>query len=305
MIYEIKTVDGVKTKVPLTGNGYGLPLGTWISYEGTCPDGFIESEQTFNTTTYAALYALLGTNKVPARFDHSVLSDWEQIHAETDTTAPVLFTADYDGYLHTQSNSEVADKQTGVIVRITHNGTMTMLWTCGRPYDGGGRDIFYQKGDTIQINGLLDGQETYTVFNAYKREFKRHLAIKATPAYVEPDTVSDMVNTLRTQDSYSLEEVNTGKKWIDGKPIYRKVFTGLNIATTSSRWFATNIDSSDIDCIVHSQMIGIDSNALYQENEFECIGMVAVNKNTKKLDIDTFGSVTVKKIAIEYTKTTD
>lgn len=33
---------------------------------------------------------------------------------------------------------------------------------------------------------------------------------------------SNVINTLNEQRSYSTEEVNTGKKWIDGKPIYRK-----------------------------------------------------------------------------------
>ena len=66
MIYEIKTVNGVKTKVPLTGDGYGLPLGTIIAYEGSVPDGFLACDgSAYNTTTYSALYALLGVGTTP------------------------------------------------------------------------------------------------------------------------------------------------------------------------------------------------------------------------------------------------
>ena len=126
--YLVKTVGGVKTKTQLTDKGYGLPLGTIIAYEGSVPDGFLACDgSAYNTTTYSALYALLGVN-----------------------TTPNL---------------------------TSQNMTNTDGW-----------------------------------------------CIKATPAYVEPDTVSDMVHTMRVQDSYSTEEVNTGKTWIDGKPIYRKVF---------------------------------------------------------------------------------
>ena len=119
------------------------------------------------------------------------------------------------------------------------------------------------------------------------------------------DVTEGVRDVVSTMESYSTAETDTGKNWIDGKRIYRKVYTELNIATTTSGWIVTDIDASDIDCIVHSQMIGIDYNTLYTENEFECVGMVAVNKNTKKLDIITVGYiVTVKKIVVEYTKTT-
>lgn len=129
--------------------------------------------------------------------------------------------------------------------------------------------------------------------------------IKAKESGMPTDVTEGVRDVVSTMESYSTAETDTGKNWIDGKRIYRKVYTELNIATTTSGWIVTDIDASDIDCIVHSQMIGIDYNTLYTENEFECVGMVAVNKNTKKLDIIIVGYiVTVKKIVVEYTKTT-
>ena len=66
MIYEIYTENGTKKKRALTGNGYGLPLGTIIAYEGSVPDGFLACDgSAYNTTTYSALYALLGVNTTP------------------------------------------------------------------------------------------------------------------------------------------------------------------------------------------------------------------------------------------------
>ena len=223
MIYEIYTENGTKKKRALTGNGYGLPLGTWISYEGTCPDGFIESEQTFNTTTYASLYAMLGTNKIPARFDHSVLSDWESITISTDSNNPTVM--DYDGFLHNDSN---ASNMT-FFVSQDNGFTWRKFYTLLDAHNE--RDsvtAIVNKGDLVYTQNISSG--TYGAF------FKRHLAIKATPAYVEPDTVSDMVNTLRTQDSYSTSEVNTGKKWIDGKPIYKRSYICTTQITVANDW---------------------------------------------------------------------
>jgi len=218
MIYEIYTENGTKKKRALTGNGYGLPLGTWISYEGTCPDGFIESEQTFNTTTYASLYAMLGTNKVPARFDHSVLSDYEDIQSSVPITlqngVPLpkadSYIVPYDGFITLGGNG------------TPYNLVLFVNGEVGLSFYGtnGGWSTPVKKGDYVSISSGP------TILFVKARYYKRHLAIKATPAYVEPDTVSDMVNTLRTQDSYSTSEVNTGKKWIDGKPIYSRVLQG-------------------------------------------------------------------------------
>jgi len=286
MIYEIYTENGTKKKRALTGNGYGLPLGTWISYEGTCPDGFIESEQTFNTTTYASLYAMLGTNKVPARFDHSVLSDWESITISTDSNNPTIM--DYDGIININCNSSTTMYLNGQLVVTTPS---SIFYT---------REVSFVKGDRIYLLNNVAG-------NTKVRYYKRHLAIKATPAYVEPDTVSNMVNTLRTQDSYSTSEVNTGKKWIDGKPIYKKTW----YSTTNWANNQTVGNIADFDSLVSLHSISRNSAAgRYYDNYTD-----DTHANCASID-DTTGNVVVNRIGnfvnnspawvtIEYTKTTD
>ena len=47
-------------------------------------------------------------------------------------------------------------------------------------------------------------------------------AIKATSGLTE-NQQENVLNTINENNSYSTEEHPTGKKWIDGKPIYRKV----------------------------------------------------------------------------------
>lgn len=50
-------------------------------------------------------------------------------------------------------------------------------------------------------------------------------AIKATSGLTE-NQQENVLNTINENNSYSTEEHPTGAKWIDGKPIYRRVYTG-------------------------------------------------------------------------------
>lgn len=192
--------------IPLTGDGYGLPLGTIIAYEGSVPDGFLACDgSAYNTTTYSALYALLGVNTTPNLTSQKM----------TNT----------DGW-----------------------------------------------------------------------------SIKATPAYVEPDTVSDMVHTMRVQDSYSLEEVNTGKTWIDGKPIYKRVYN-ISLTFNSIVWKDSGITNTTIDVITNSCCFGYDRSLPNQLTKFAA-SIVSKNANNNLMVFGyNLGSYT--HILIEYTKTTD
>ena len=292
MIYEIYTENGTKKKRALTGNGYGLPLGTWISYEGTCPDGFIESEQTFNTTTYASLYAMLGTNKVPARFDHSRLGDYEAITISSDANNPTVMP--YDGFF-----TFLMPMGTVGILNINEVAIFQDLKRDGSWSVSSSVTVPFKKGDNLYYSRL-----DATPLVSKVAYYKRHLAIKATPAYVEPDTVSDMVNTLRTQDSYSTSEVNTGKKWIDGKPIYRKVYRGITNGQS--------IGISDIYEVVNIQAIasarlGYDKYLLMPWAWNDNDTAVAVSSDFKWMIYikDTFVNSACISVILEYTKTTD
>lgn len=53
------------------------------------------------------------------------------------------------------------------------------------------------------------------------------------------------VNAMNT---YFTDEVNTGKKWIDDKPIYRKVLSGTTPTTSGSLLYSSN----SIENIIHS-----------------------------------------------------
>lgn len=66
------------------------------------------------------------------------------------------------------------------------------------------------------------------------------------------DTVEDTGDKFdKSYLSYSTEETLTGGTWIDGKPIYRKVLTGLSYSFGSSSWNNTDIDMTGIDTLVN------------------------------------------------------
>ena len=59
---------------------------------------------------------------------------------------------------------------------------------------------------------------------------------------------ADMWNGMAWNYDYSLSEINTGKKWVDDKPIYRKVVNVQNIPITTTTYYPHNI--SDIDIVL-------------------------------------------------------
>lgn len=58
--------------------------------------------------------------------------------------------------------------------------------------------------------------------------------------------------------AYSMEEVNTGKKWIDGKDIYKKVYTGKFPEITATQ--SVTITTSTLETIISFTSIIIQTN---------------------------------------------
>ena len=74
--------------------------------------------------------------------------------------------------------------------------------------------------------------------------------------------------------AYSAEEVNTGQKWIDGKDIYSKAFTGDFSEITQTG--IQNIGNADIDTIIHLEgFISTSSKNSYLPSP------MSINKSTR------------------------
>lgn len=118
----------------------------------------------------------------------------------------------------------------------------------------------------------------------------------------------------KNKDDYSTEETDTGKHWIDGKPVYRKVLSGVSeiVGENSRAYIPTGV--SDIDVVIAlnvfahpdntgsviwfpgSTLAGVQRGAYYNGNN-NWIDAYWVGDATK-------AGITITAI-IEYTKTTD
>ena len=111
--------------------------------------------------------------------------------------------------------------------------------------------------------------------------------------------------------SYSIDEVKTGGKWIDGKPIYRKVinFGALPNATTK----VVSFDNINADTFVNIEGIVMDNSGSVITIPYASVSdstwSIAIFINSSSVSIST-GTVdrseyTKCYVTIEYTKTTD
>lgn len=66
-----------------------------------------------------------------------------------------------------------------------------------------------------------------------------------TKKITKANLLKEITETLTNLGTYSTEEVKTGEKWIDGKPIYRKTFVFTATSNTSKKT-VTTIDISSL-----------------------------------------------------------
>lgn len=98
---------------------------------------------------------------------------------------------------------------------------------------------------------------------------------------------------------YSTTEQITGLKWIDGKDIYQKTFTGLSIEVTST----VNWTVSDLN-VNGDKLIDIK---VYQQNAvaYNSVNVAIFNDETGNLQFKLHDTGTVTNITIWYTKKTE
>lgn len=188
----------------------GNPLGTILAiHSNVVPYGYLPCNGVaFDEHQYPALYALLGDNHTPVE-GHTL--DWD--NAESIT----LSTSDYV----VQKNGLLVGytlPTTGYSTKIIINNipVATGAYVAGGYISYNQIQIPVQKGDIVKCDYGFTEQFIKLI------PYKYYKVIKATSGLEE--TQQDYVlQSLLEADSYSTEEVATGKKWIDGKMIYRRV----------------------------------------------------------------------------------
>lgn len=98
--------------------------------------------------------------------------------------------------------------------------------------------------------------------------------------------------------NYSTNEVNTGRKWIDGKDIYEKVVVLENAISVSTSWTDLSISNAEYDVMVHANGIHADGS---------CYPLILDLHNSEQattLYAKASASIDVKTLVFEYTKPT-
>ena len=242
MLYRIKTVDGVKTKVPLAGSTpAGLPVGSILTtYKKIQPYNYLYCDgSTFDETQYPELYLYLGTN---------VLPDYREcvpVGAEKNTTD--IFdsteTNPSTGLPGTQSHDvftqgEFKDDQ---IQNITGN---IQISATKQNFGGAlyGDDYYWAtaasggNSTNIKFDASRVARAGTTTRTKEKAVYYYIKAVDGVDIADEDTFLNTVVNTIQDSQSYSTTEQKTGGTWIDEKPIYRKVVDlgNLHNATTKS-----------------------------------------------------------------------
>ena len=131
-------------------------------------------------------------------------------------------------------------------------------------------------------------------------------AIKATSGLTE-NQQENVLNTINENNSYSTEEHPTGKKWIDGKPIYSKTF----YSATNWANYAVIGNIPNIDTIIKIRDITGQTGGIYVQNfginndgtqmAYSYVDVSSGNVSVVRTGV--FENNSPSSVTIEYTKT--
>ena len=294
MVGIIKEINGQKKIVPLTTDtGTGAPVGTLITqYKKVPMSGYLYCDgSTFDENDYPALYMYLGTN---------VLPDYREcvmVGAEQNTTDTI---ATHDVY----GEGEFKDDQ---LQNHKHYASAA---------DGGTSQVW---GFIASANGQLAGWDTgYVKVGArfdettHGKQKAVYVYIKATSGLAEnqqENVLNDTKNYVDGTNSYSTNEVKTGGKWIDGKPIYRKTISCGALPNNTTKNVAHGIENLERVIKTEGYSVGSAGSA----GSFIPVPYVsgvpmAMYVDMTNLVLQTSGKYSNYSdtyVTIEYTKTTD
>ena len=238
MVGIIKEIDGQKKIVPLTTDtGTGAPVGTLIQqYKKVPMSGYLYCDgSTFDENDYPALYMYLGTN---------VLPDYREcvmVGAEQNTTDTI---ATHDVY----GEGEFKDDQ---LQDHRHSITPFKMYNASGSWTGQGIGIG-NTGTTVHDSltvGNTNNARTGDTNTTHGKQKAVYVYIKATSGLAEnqqENVLNDVKGYVDSSNSYSTDEVKTGGKWIDGRPIYKKTIDCGALPNNAIKNVAHNITDLDL-----------------------------------------------------------
>ena len=167
----------------------------------------------------------------------------------------------------------------------------------------------FYNSSKVFISGI--DSTTYNFTTPANAKYVRISLNTETPTQVQVEkgnTATDYApyQNLDGLENYSTDEIKIGT-WIDGKPLYRKIYTISNPQNSNTNY--VNLASLNIATVVnlkgfYSTSFGTFSIPFYDsENNYSV--MFVNDNNQLRGRIVTSSNITDTKVIIEYTKTTD
>lgn len=120
---------------------------------------------------------------------------------------------------------------------------------------------------------------------------------------VARDRIAELETLISNDNTYSTEEIKTSKKWIDGKPIYRKIISGKITESAQN----INHQIKNIDSYVKIEPYMVTDTLLYPSFSTGNYYFTIFAASKTQLILQTIdGYINSNyRVTLEYTKTTD
>ena len=316
MLAKVIIENGTKKIQALTADtGTGAPVGSYLYLEKKSnPQGYLFCDgSTFDETAYPALYQYLGTN---------VLPDWRELGAkgaeknttlifdstETDPSTGQAGTQNHDVFTQGEFKDDQLQNITGQWYgeRLALNGdaggavtqSTEEVYNLGQGGSGNGHNKYTFDASRVARAGTVTRGKSRAVF----------VYMKATSGLTE-NQQENVLNTINENNSYSTEEHPTGKKWIDGKPIYSKVIDCGALPNATAKQISHNI--TNLSKIINVSAMA-DTGTIFVSLPFvsksNLSQQIAISVNATQVIIETaidYTGFTNAFVILEYTKTTD
>ena len=262
------------------------PIGTILPYGGTtAPSGwFLCQGQAISRTNYADLFAVIGT--AFGSGDGSTTFNIPDLRGE---------------FLRGAGTNSHADQGDGGTVGEHQDGTLNKY------IEGvSGDQIRVPVTNTSNFDKLIASTERIVYSNGAIAQTSngKYGTVRPTNTSVNyiikakhVSAPQDFIDAITEANEYSASEIVVGK-WIDGKPIYRLVVTGLSFGATTKSWANTGYTLNDCDSFISGHAIRTSQKTVSNEMSFK------VNNNNLQYYTDS-GWSDCDSVVMEYTKTTD
>lgn len=165
--------------------------------------------------------------------------------------------------------------------------------------------------NVITGKGLLDSGDLKTI-NSTSIVGSGNIATISN-SYGTSQTIGYSQEYSNKNLTYSTTEIDTGKKWINGEPIYRKVITNISIPQATTKIIDSTLTNSYIDTLVFLQGSYTVTSNSYKRiipwvDRSDVTAQIGVTVTVNGLQLNcgnNAGVGTAGIVIVEYTKATD